>query len=166
MLRCMSTTSESSHAPLPSAGIFKGLNDEQRELLTRLGKFRILAPGAALIEQGEPVDSLFFVLEGILNVTCHSPMSTVAMGTIKAGETVGEMNIIDPLKASATVKVQHTARVWQISRENLEQFFREYPACGVAVLREIAVLLTRRIRRAADRAIRQAELAVAIYELD
>jgi CRP-like cAMP-binding protein len=112
------------------------------------------------------VDSLFFVIEGILNVTCHSPMSTVAMGTIKAGETVGEMNILDPLKASATVKVQHTARVWQIQRDHLEQFFTEYPAAGVDILKELAVLLTRRIRRAADRAIRQAELAVAIYELD
>ena len=162
----MSNSADSAHPPLPSAGIFKMLSDEHRDILTRLGRFRILAPGAALIEQGEQVESLFFVLEGILSVTCHSPMSTVSMGTIKAGETVGEMNIIDPLKASATVKVQHTARIWQISRENLEQFFREYPACGVAVLREIAVLLTRRIRRAADRAIQQAELAVAIYELD
>jgi CRP/FNR family cyclic AMP-dependent transcriptional regulator len=162
----MSQSTETPHAPLPPIGIFKVLTDEHRDILTRLGKFRILAPGAALIEQGDHGDSLFFVLEGVLNVTCHSPMSTVSMGTIKAGETVGEMNIIDPLKASATVKVQHTARVWQISRDNLEQFFKEYPACGVAILKEIAVLLTRRIRRGADRAIRQAELAVAIYELD
>jgi CRP/FNR family transcriptional regulator len=162
----MNNVAEPTAPLLPSAGIFKVLTEEHRSILTRLGKFRILAPGAALIEQGEAVDSLFFVIEGILNVTCHSPMSTVAMGTIKAGETVGEMNILDPLKASATVKVQHTARVWQIQRDHLEQFFTEYPAAGVDILKELAVLLTRRIRRAADRAIRQAELAVAIYELD
>ncbi len=162
----MSTSPDSPSASLPSVGIFKALSDELRAQLAGKGRFRLLPPGAALITQGEPVDSLFFVLEGALNVTCHSPMSTVTMGTIKPGETVGEMNLIDPLKASATVKVQHTARVWEISRANLEEFFAQHPASGVAILKEIAIILTRRVRRGADRAIRQAELAVAIYELD
>lgn len=161
----MSSSSEST-VVLPSAGIFKVLDEEHRALLAASGKLRLLAPGAVLVEQGEPQSSLFFVIDGLLNVTCHSPMSTVAMGSIKAGETVGEMNVLDPLKASATVKVQHTARVWEISRENLEQFLNDYPLAGVAILRELAVLLTRRIRRAADKMIRQAEMAVAAYEWD
>lgn len=160
----------SSPAPtspiLPQAGIFKVLDDEHRGLLASAGKLRLLAPGAVLMEQGEPQSSLFFVIEGVLNVTVHSPMSTVAMGTIKAGETVGEMNVLDPLKASATVKVQHTARVWEISRSELEKFVDSHPKAGVAILTELAVLLTRRIRRIADKMIRQAEMAVAAYEID
>jgi CRP/FNR family transcriptional regulator, cyclic AMP receptor protein len=161
------STPDSTPAPsLPSAGIFKVLDDQHRERLAAEGKLRLLAPGANLVTQGEIQDSLYFILEGSLNVTCHSPMSTVSMGTVKAGETVGEMNVLDPLKASATVRVQQTARVWEISREKFDAFCQTYPRAGVAILQEIARLLTKRIRRASDKLIRQAELAVAVYELD
>lgn len=151
---------------LETAGIFRVLDPEHRALLFAAGKTRSLVPNAVLVEQGSHMDSLFVLLSGVLTVTCHSPVSSVVMGTIKAGECVGEMNALDPLKASATVKVQHTARVWFISRDDLEKFFTEYPSAGVAILKEIAILLTRRIRRNADKLIRQAEMAVATYEWD
>lgn len=160
------STSSSNQVSLPATGLFKAMDEDHRVLLASMGKLRLLAPGAVLVEQGEPSESLFFLLEGSLSVTCHSPMSTVSMGTIKAGETVGEMNILDPLKASATVKVQQTARVWEISRDTLEHFIENHPKAGVAILREMGILLTRRVRRAADKLIRQAELAVAVYEMD
>jgi len=160
----MTSSTDAPTPILPPIGIFKSLSEEQRALLASAGRFRLLVPGTVIAEQNEPQSSLFFVLEGLLNVTCHSPMSTVAMGTIKAGETVGEMNVLDPLKASATVKVQHTARVWEVSRENFEAFLEANPTVGVPILREIAIQLTRRIRRIADKMVRQAEMAVASYE--
>ncbi len=160
----MSTQPTTSSSGLPAVGIFKSLNESDLAALGRLGEIRSLAPGETLVEQGEHQDALFLVLDGALSATCHSQMSTVSLGLIKTGETVGEMNILDPLKASATVRAQRVTQVWEISRENLERFCQENPLAGLAVIRELGILLTRRVRRASDKLIRQAEMAVAIYE--
>ena len=162
----MSTPPGSLPESLAAAGIFRMLDEPQRALLFAAGKTRMLVPGAIVVEQGEHLDSLFVLLEGVLTVTFQSPFSTLSIGTIKPGETVGEMNVLDPLKASATVKVQHTARLWVISRDALENFFLAHPAAGVAILKQIAIVLTRRIRRSADKLIRHSEVSAPFHEWD
>lgn len=162
----MSNENDGSIPNLPALGIFHTLSDEQRALLSRQGKFRLLAPGAILLAQGESRQSLFFVLEGLLEVSCKSPMRNVTLGTIKAGESVGEMNVFDPLNASATVTARGTARVWEISGENFKKFVVEFPAVGLQILMAITAILTRRIRRLTSKMIRDADTTVVIHEWD
>jgi CRP-like cAMP-binding protein len=74
------------------------------------------------------------------------------------------MNVIGPRKASADVKAARASRVWSISRESLNAFMDANPVAGVQLMRALAAMLCRRIRKGSDRMLRQAEMAYAVYE--
>lgn len=149
---------------LPAIGILESLDEEARALLAGAGETSNLPEGAPLLKQGDQHDRLYFLLEGKLSATCRSENSIVELGMIMPGESVGEMNVIDPRKASADVKAARASRVWSISREALDAFMEENPVAGMQLMRALATMLCRRIRKGSDRMLRQAEMAYAVYE--
>lgn len=158
-----------SPVELPAEGGFLSeLLPEERVALSSRGTFRHLEPGEILVEQGKEQDSLYVLLSGRLRVSIRSPFSVVDLGEIQPRETVGEMNVIDPLTASATVRADKNehCHVWGIKRPAFERFLEESPRAGVAILRWVSLLLTRRVRKASDRLIRAAETAYSVYEWD
>jgi CRP-like cAMP-binding protein len=74
------------------------------------------------------------------------------------------MNVIDPRKASADVRAARASRVWSISRGALDAFMESRPLAGMKLMRALATMLCRRIRKGSDRMLRQAEMAFAVYE--
>lgn len=156
---------ESSHgSPLSPIGILESLSEEARVTLTAAGKFSHLPEGFFLMRQGEPQDLLCILVSGKLLATARSDSSLVELGMILPGESVGEMNVIDPRKASADVKAVIGSRVWSISKQALEEYLDTYPVSGVQLLRSISTQLCRRIRRNSDKMLRQLETASTIYE--
>ncbi len=154
---------------LPTEGGFLAeLLPEERAALGARGTFRSLEPGEVLVKQGHDQDSLYVLIAGKLRVSIRSPFSVVDLGEIQPGETVGEMNVIDPLTASATVTGDKAgpAYVWGIKKPAFERFLEESPRAGVAILRWVSLLLTRRVRKASNRLIRAAETAYSVYEWD
>ena len=95
------------------------------------------------------------------------PSRTVlTLGQLKVGESVGEMSLLDPCKASATVKAEGKCRVLEISREQFENFTQENLEAGLRLMRGLGVHLARRVRKASEKMIRQAESAVPSYDWD
>jgi CRP/FNR family transcriptional regulator, cyclic AMP receptor protein len=153
-----------SRSSLPPIGILEFLPESARAALAACGKFSTLPEGFFLMKQGDPQDLLCILISGKLSATAHSDSSIVELGMIMPGESVGEMNVIDPKRASADVKSVITSRVWSISKEALDQFVEENPVQGVQLLRSISIQLCRRIRRNSDKMLRQLETASTIYE--
>jgi CRP-like cAMP-binding protein len=60
---------------------------------------------------------------------------------------MGEINLFDPDKASATAIARSDGLVWVLSRAELEAFLEADPAAGVAVLRGLLRQVSKRIRR-------------------
>jgi CRP-like cAMP-binding protein len=149
---------------LPAIGILESLDEEARTALAGAGEISNLPEGAYLLKQGDQQERLYFLLDGKLCASCHSDNSIVELGMIMPGESVGEMNVIDPRKASADVKAARASRVWSISNEGLNTFMETSPLAGVKLMRALAAMLCRRIRRASDRMLRQAEMAFSVYE--
>lgn len=154
----------SQRSSLPPIGILEALPESARAELAACGKFSNLPEGFFLMKQGDPQDLLCILISGKLSATAHSDSSVVELGMIMPGESVGEMNVIDPKKASADVKSVITSRVWSISKEALDQFVEDNPVYGVQLLRSISIQLCRRIRRNSDKMLRQLETASTIYE--
>lgn len=149
---------------LPPIGILESLPEEARAALAASGRFSSLPEGFFLMKQGDPQDLLCILISGKLSATAHSDSSVVELGMIMPGESVGEMNVIDPRKASADVKAVISSRVWSISKAALDQYLEENPTHGVSLLRSISIQLCRRIRRNSDKMLRQLETASTIYE--
>ena len=149
---------------LPALGILASLPETVRLRLAEAGRFITLPKGAPLVTQGHPQDHLYVLLSGKLSATIHSPRSSIELGAIMPGESVGEMNVIDPAKASADVVAQIESKIWGISKEAFDRLLEADTEVGYAVMTALATLLTRRIRRNSDKMLRQAEQQRAYYE--
>lgn len=118
--------------------------------LVGLVKPRALEAGQVLIVQGAPNDTLYLVEEGELDVRLDTGKGTVDLGVKGRDGWVGEIGMLLPGQASATVAARSKAKVVAIPHEKyLDLLGREPRAMGVALM-HIASDLARRIRRTSD----------------
>jgi CRP-like cAMP-binding protein len=131
---------------LPAFGILADLADEDRALLCSYGGFCFLQPGETVIDQGDPQDTLFVVLSGELHAKRLFQGREMLLGSIRQGESFGEMSIFDPSPASAQVVAMTPAQLWRIDRQSLHEFYAAYPEPSVTLTARIAAVLSRRVR--------------------
>jgi CRP-like cAMP-binding protein len=141
---------------LPATGVLAELSEELRTRLSAAGEVRDLPRGAYLVAQGDSNHELSVLLTGRLLVSVHAHGDTRKLAEVKPGETVGEMNIIDPAKASADVVVAEPSRVWSISARAFGEIVESDPKAGFAIMRMLARELCRRIRHNSDTMLHQA----------
>lgn len=138
--------SDLSIPKLPALGILEPLGDEDRDILSGYGEFLPVQPDKTLTEEGRDQSSLFFVISGRLHATSMRAGHMVLLGTIGRGETIGEMNLLDPAKASATVTAVEFSQVWRIDGDALEQYINEYPRAAAWLLIGVGRTIARRLR--------------------
>jgi CRP-like cAMP-binding protein len=111
---------------------------------------KALKAGETLITQGEPSDTLCLVDSGSLAVHLDTAEGRLELGTTARCGWVGEMGMLVPGVASATVVARTQTRVVPISHGRyLDLLKREPRAMGTALL-NIARDLARRLRRASE----------------
>jgi CRP/FNR family transcriptional regulator, cyclic AMP receptor protein len=148
----MSNTFESPE--LPALGILSPLGDDDRRLLSSYGEFLPVQKDQHLIEEGLDQDSLFLVISGLLHASTIRSGHSVLLGKIGRGETIGEINLLDPYRASATVTAVEFSQVWKISRSSLEDFLNTYPLPAAHILVGIGGTLAKRLRDVNDKIAR------------
>ena len=131
---------------IPALGIMEPLGDEDRDILSGYGEFKPVQPGTHLIEEGSVQTSLYFVISGKLHATAMRGGHKVLLGSVGTGETVGEINLLDPSAASATVTAVEFSQVWRIDSKSLESYINEYPQAAAWLLIGIGKTIARRLR--------------------
>lgn len=131
---------------LPALGILEPLGDDDRDILSGYGEFLPVNPEHPVIEEGMTQNGLYFVISGKLHATSTRAGHKVLLGSIQTGETIGEINLLDPAKASATVTAIEFSQVWKIDSASLEQYINEYPKSAAWLLIGIGRTLAHRLR--------------------
>jgi CRP-like cAMP-binding protein len=126
--------------------IFGQLSDNDVLWLARTGRRRRVGKGAVLIREGVPVDTLYIVLEGELDVAVGADRRRVAR--LLPGEVVGEMSFIDARPPSATVSAATDAVVFTIGKPLLQQGLVNDAAFAARFYKAIATFLSDRVREA------------------
>ena len=121
------------------------LEDGDAEWLVRSGRRLQVAPGEPIIREGEPADSLFFVIGGTFRV---STRTAPEVAVLSAGEVVGEISFVDHRPPTATVTALEDARVLAIPRPVLAEKLRTDPPFAARFYRALAVFLAHRLRDA------------------
>jgi CRP-like cAMP-binding protein len=142
---------------LPSIGLLAELDQDIRQKMARQGRVELLSSETRLANQGATHHTFCVLLSGKAAVYCHRHGDYLHIADIKAGETVGEMNLIDPQKASADVIVTEKARVWIIDVHQFQEMVENDPQTAYSILAWLARELCRRLRRTSDHMLRQAE---------
>ncbi|MEM9445679.1 MAG: cyclic nucleotide-binding domain-containing protein [Verrucomicrobiota bacterium] len=132
---------------LPAVGWVKSLKGDDRELLATYGEFISVEPDHDLIRQGDQQDNLYLVIAGSLEVRREGIDRDIIVGSIKEGESIGEISIFDPGEASASVRAYEFSQIWRISRENLNSFLTDNQGAGVFLMVELNHILSKRLRK-------------------
>lgn len=136
-----------SNAILPEMGFATDFDIEERTQLGNFGEFISLSDGEVLIDEGHTQDALFMVISGTFHVQTVVTGRAVLLGTLKTGDTVGEINMFDPGNASASVVSKSFSEVWRIDRTRLEQYLEAHPRTAARLLVNVATQLSKRLRK-------------------
>jgi diguanylate cyclase (GGDEF)-like protein len=90
--------------------VLRGVNLASVEELLANCDLRVLSPGDVLLTMGQANSSMFMILDGRLSVHLDGPQSEpVAM--LEAGQTVGELSVMEGVPASAFVVAAEPTRL-------------------------------------------------------
>jgi len=107
-----------------------------------------LKNGEVLIKEGDHSASMYIVSSGTLRVFIGG--AGLHLQDIREGEWVGEICLLDPGPASATVKVIGRASVLDFSHDALREFIKTHPAGALQILTALARNLAARLQRTSE----------------
>jgi len=123
------------------------LDDDDIDWILETSKHKELPIGTVLIQQGQPIDVVYILLEGELSVTTTAADSR-EIASLFSGEVVGEMSFIDTRPPSATVTAKTEALVLCIPRSQLAIKLKQDVGFASRFYRALAIFLSERLRLA------------------
>jgi len=129
--------------------LFGHLTNEQVEALAGSVAKRRFKRGQCLVEQGENNHALYILLTGRARVLMTDRRGReVILATLRAGDHIGEMSLIDSLAHSASVQAEVPTDALLLGREEFTRCMAENFGMAMAVMRGLVQRL-----RSADRKI-------------
>ena len=125
-------------ALLKSIDMFAETPDYVLASVARIVEEVELAPGENLIEEGEPGNCLYIVIQGRVRV--YSGDRTII--TLGPGQSVGEFAILDPGPRSASVSAMESALLFRIDKAPFDEVMADRPEIAQGIIRA----LIRRLR--------------------
>ncbi len=127
--------------------ILEELNDDDIDWMVACGCTEEISTGALLIQQGEEVDALYFVLSGTFNVSVSTGEGQdKEIAKLSTGDVVGEMSFVDARPPSANVTATSNSLVLSISRQELTAKLQLDVGFSSRFHRALVLLLSSRLR--------------------
>jgi GNAT superfamily N-acetyltransferase len=127
-------------------GLFRGLEEEQLQRLAGACGHVTFAAGECVFAQDEPCDEMYLILEG--EVAIHIDDSEHSIGTVQAGECLGEIAVLTGGEHSATARALTPVEAGVLTKNDLQSIVRLRPGIGVVLYRNLARGLGEKLRRA------------------
>lgn len=122
------------------------LNDADLDWMIGAGSVQTVAPGTRLVVQGEPMEQVYLILDGCLQVTIAGPSGhPVEVARLRSGDIVGEMSFVDSRPPSATVVAAEESQVLAVPTRAL-RLRLEQPDFAGRFYRALAMFLADRLR--------------------
>lgn len=127
---------------LPSApdlsrlSLFEGLAPDVLDEIAPTLNAWVVPGGETLFAEGEPADAVYVVLSGAFIASKGQPPAVQrVVGTIAAGETIGEMALLSGRPRSATVRALRDSEVLGFTREEFERLLKRHPNAMLGLAR-------------------------------
>jgi glutaminase len=147
-------TTVDSEVPLAAQEFCAGFDAGELALFQSLLERRTFERGACLCREGDPADSLYFVLSGQVSVNLPLGYRKVGrLSTISAGAAIGEMAMLDGGRRSADI-IADTAVICLVL--NYKRLEAENSPTGI----QVRLKLVTNIARALTNKLRQATLEI------
>lgn len=135
---------------LKSVGLFLEFQpDEMQELRAALHATRFGA-GDIVLREGAANRALHILKSGRIRVSRRVDAKEVALCDLVAGQTFGELSIIEDGVASASLEAVTETEILSIAMHDLARFLQAHPAAAAKFWRAVAVDLRRRLLQTND----------------
>jgi CRP/FNR family cyclic AMP-dependent transcriptional regulator len=105
-----------------------------------------LQENEVLLQEGFESSSLFFVLDGLLAASVSKNGETIELGYIGPGQWIGEVSMLDPGPATATVAARSHSQLLSLSRKDFDRLIEEKSTLANTVIRSLCDVLIGRLR--------------------
>lgn len=130
-------------------GRYFGLASDEIEPVLEAFRQETLTGGEWLFRQGDPGDSLYFLVRGRLQVwidqeSDDNGTKQTLVGEVMPDETVGEISLLTGQPRSAGIRAARDSQLLKIDRADFDQLAERYPRMTMKLAGSIAARLQRR----------------------
>jgi NNP family nitrate/nitrite transporter-like MFS transporter len=135
-------------AVLQNVPFFSQLTPEQLKEVARLGTLQAVEANQVVFREGDPGDALYVILSGTVRVSHSNEQGQeVGLATLQAGDTFGELALIDGEPRSATIATIAPCQFFLLGRHDFLSFISKSPW----MLANLLVGLSSKIRQSVEK---------------
>lgn len=149
---------ESGREILKQVNILADLTDEELDTVYRISKKVEVSAGHVIMTEGEVGDSMFFFVEGEVDVSKLLTMKIGKQGfgsaeksmvklNSKAVSFFGDMAMFQNAPRNATITASTECILYEVKRDDFIRLVDEHPVPGVKILKRIASTLCGRVAK-------------------
>src|SRR5918999_914451 len=131
------------------------LTEMDLERLYEMAETVSVPAGQLVLQEGDPGDSLYIVVDGELEVTKRHGSQEVLLAVYKAGQFFGEMALLEQAPRSASVRTLRESRLLLISRTAFQTLLSCSPSAPLKILHTV----TSRLRSTESMLIQNEKMA-------
>jgi len=123
---------------LESIGLFRILGREELQALRLIARERHFAAQTAIFKEGDPGDGVYFVKDGLVEISSVVGAGRRVLSQLGPGEVFGEMAVIEHRPRSATAIAVRDTDVYFLPRGEMLAFIQRSPALAFGLLQYIS----------------------------
>jgi len=126
--------------------ILASMTDDQLDRFAEFVEVETVPQWSVIVKQGDPGDSMYFILEGELRARINVLGQEKILATLSAGDFFGDISLFDHGPRSADVVANNDSLVVKITSAGFEKLAKEAPEIATPLLRAVGRTLSARIR--------------------
>jgi len=143
---------KAAYTLIKESDFFSDFDDDEIHILTRWTRAYSADTGFVILNEGDKSNCLCIIIKGVINIFKRLPHNEqLKIAEVTAGESIGEMGIIDGEPFSASVIASEDSTILLITREDFEDIVNQHRKLGNKLLWKLARLLSARLRHTTQR---------------
>jgi signal transduction histidine kinase len=123
---------------LESIGLFRALGQAEHQALRLIAQERHFAAQTAIFKEGDPGDGVYFVKDGLVEISSVVGAGRRVLSQLGPGEVFGEMAVIEHRPRSATAIAARDTDIYFLPRGEMLSFLQRSPALAFGLLQYIS----------------------------
>ncbi|TET62565.1 MAG: cyclic nucleotide-binding domain-containing protein [Candidatus Stahlbacteria bacterium] len=127
--------------------IFKDLNQRELELIANIAEYEAYEAGKRIFEEKALATTLYLTLEGKIEIKIRGDgTEQIVIDQVEPGEIFGWSAVTEPYTFTAAAWTLEKTKFITFSGERLKDLFDKNNHIGYRVVKEIAVVISRRLK--------------------
>lgn len=127
---------------LKNTSIFSEVRTEDLRYVAHALEDEMYAKGDRVFDINERGDQMYLIQSGKVGISTNvNPKAQDFVAILGAGNTFGEMNLLDDLPRSATAHILEDAHILSLEKERLHQLIMNYPELSLGIMKSLSLRL-------------------------